>query len=190
MHGAEGLEFVAHADNLLSHLDGVAVLGVEAGNEGVGIACLDHHHTEVVALKHLVVRLLEVCSLAGTLLREDAGIALAALSLAVVAQVDDLDALKAQVELLGQLLDALVVTQEDGVTDTLGLGLNGRLQHRGVDTLGKHHALGIAACRVVELACELALLPHQFAQLGSISLPVGDRLACHTALHGSLGHSH
>ena len=59
-----------------------------------------------------------------------------------------------------------------------------------MDALGEHYALGIATSGVVELASELALLSHEFAQLSGIGLPVGDGLACHAALHGRTGYGH
>ena len=109
MHRAESLEFRAHADDLLHHLQRVGVFRVKAGDEGIGIAGLHHHHAKVVALKHLVVGFLEGVAVTLALLGEDTGIALTALGLAVVAQVHDLYALQAQLELGGQLLYALVV---------------------------------------------------------------------------------
>ena len=57
-------------------------------------ACLDHHHTEVVALEHLIVGLLEGVAVALALLGEDAGITLAALLLGGMAQIDNLDTFK------------------------------------------------------------------------------------------------
>ena len=107
-----------------------------------------------------------------------------------MAEIDDFDTLEAEVEFLSKLFDALVVTQEDGMTYSFCFGLYGCLEHGRVYAFGKHYALGIAAGGVVELAGELALLTHELAQLSGVGLPVGDGLACHTALHGSTGYSH
>ena len=105
-----------------------------------------------------------------------------------MAQVDNLDAFEAELQFLGQLLDALVVTQEDRVANALGLGLYGSLEHGGVDTLGKYDTLRIAAGGIVELTGELALLAHKLTELSGVSLPIGDGLAGYTALHGGLCH--
>ena len=57
VHCAEVLEFRTDADYFFGHLDGVAVLGVQSGDESVGLTGFHHHHAEVVALEHLVVGL-------------------------------------------------------------------------------------------------------------------------------------
>ena len=95
VHGAEMFVFGTDADYFLGHLDGVAVLSVEAGDESVRFARLHHHHAEVVALKHLVVGFFVSSAFAGTLLCQDAGIAFAAGSFVGVAQVDNLNAFQA-----------------------------------------------------------------------------------------------
>ena len=51
------------------------------------------------------------------------------------------------------------------MADTFSLGFYGSLQHVGMDTFGKYHALGVAAGSLAQLACELAFLSHQFAQM-------------------------
>ena len=55
VHGTEGLVLGSYADNLLGNFDSVTIFGVQTCDEGVGFACLHHHHTEVVALEHLVL---------------------------------------------------------------------------------------------------------------------------------------
>ena len=101
MHGAKVIVFRTYADNLFGHLDGVRIFCIQTGYESVGLAGLNHHHTEVVALEHLVVGFVDGVSLALTLFGEHTGIALAAFGLIVVTQIDNLYAVEIEVELFG-----------------------------------------------------------------------------------------
>ena len=112
MHGAEVLVWRTYAHNLGSGLDGIGELGVHARDESVSLAGLYHHHAEVVALEHLVVGLLEGVSVALALLGEDARILLAAVVLAVMAEIDNFDAFKRELEFLCLLLYHLLVAKE------------------------------------------------------------------------------
>ena len=76
------------------------------------------------------------------------------------------------------------------MADAFSLGFHGGFQHVGMDTLGKHHALGIAAGRISQLAGQFRLISHQFFQVEGVSVPVFDGLAGYSAFHGSFGHSH
>ena len=190
VHGTEMVVFRLYADDFFGDLDRIGIFGVHARDECVRFASLYHHHAEVVALEHLVVGLFECITFAGFLLGQYLGITFAAFGFAVVAQVDDFDAFQAEIEFLRQFLDTLVVTQQDRMADAFSLGFHGGFQHVGVDTLGKHHALGIAAGRISQLAGQFRLIPHQFLQVEGVSVPVFDGLAGHSAFHGSFGHSH
>ena len=109
MHSAEVLVLRTDTDYLLGYLGRVRVLGVETSNKGIGLARLNHHHTEIVALEHLIVGLLIGVAVALTLLSEDSGIALTTLLLVGVTQVDNLDAVQREVKALGEFHDYLVV---------------------------------------------------------------------------------
>ena len=91
VHGTEMLVLRTDADYLLGYLDGVGVFSVQTGNESISFSGFYHHHTEVVAFEHLVVRFLEVGALAGTLLGKDTGITFTARSFVRMAEVDNLD---------------------------------------------------------------------------------------------------
>ena len=106
-----------------------------------------------------------------------------------MAQVYHLNAFETQVEALRKFLYALIVTEKYRLTDTLSLCLHGSLEHCGVDTLGKHHALRMFLGCFLQLLCELGLLPHHLTELVLVSIPVGDGLTSHTAVDGSLCHS-
>ena len=111
MHRAEVLVLRTDSNHLVYYLDCIRVFGVQTCDESVGIARLYHHHTKVVALKHLIVSLLESIAVALTLLCQYAGITFAALLLIGMTQVHNLDAIQIQIQFLGHLLDHLVVTQ-------------------------------------------------------------------------------
>ena len=85
MHGAEVVISWLYAHHFLCHLDGVAVFCVGAGDKCVGFAGFHHHHTEVVALEHLIIGFLECVAFAGALGGKYLGVALAATCFAVVA---------------------------------------------------------------------------------------------------------
>ena len=126
-------------------------------------------------------------SLASWLLCQEMGETLTALLLVGVAQVDHLDTFEAQLQLLGHLGNDLVVAQQNGLADTLGLGLYGSFQHGGVNGLGKDYTLWMSSSGGVELLGELGLLTQQDTQRTLVSIPVVNRLSGHTALDGCLG---
>ena len=131
---------------------------------------------------------MERVSLTAALLGQYAGVTLAAVVLAVVAQIDYLYAVKAKVKLLGQLGYTLVVAEQYRATYTLVLCLHGGLEHCGVYAFGEDNALRVLAGRVIQLLGELALLPKHFAQMVLVGFPVSYRLTRHAALYCSLGH--
>ena len=87
------------------------------------------------------------------------------------------------------MFDELGIAEQDGCAKTFGLGEDSSLEHRGVITFGKDHALGMSMCQGVELLGEGGLLPHAATQLALVGLPVGDGFAGHTRVHSCLGHS-
>ena len=89
VHGTEMFVFGTDADYFLSYLDGVAVFGVESGDESICLTCFDHHHAEVVAFEHFIVSFLVGRTFACTLFRQDAGITFTARSFIGVTQVDN-----------------------------------------------------------------------------------------------------
>src|SRR5574344_1938692 len=99
MHRTEMLVFRTDANYLFCHLDSVAVFGIETREESISLASLHHHHTEVVAFKHLIVSLLEGVSVALAFLGQDTCITLAALLLVRMTQVDNLDTVEVEVQL-------------------------------------------------------------------------------------------
>ena len=94
MHGSEVLVFRTDTDDLVDYLDGIGVFCIKASDEGVSFACLDHHHTEVVAFEHLIIGLLEGIAVALTLLGEDVGITLTTFLFGGMAQIHDLNTFK------------------------------------------------------------------------------------------------
>ncbi len=188
VHGPEVLVGGADADDLLGQLVDLGVAAVDAGDEGVGVARLDHHHAEGVAFDHLLAGLGVGDAVAGPFLGEEAGVAVAALGLAVVAEVDDLDALEADVLLGGDLGQAFLVAQEDGDADAQVLGLDGGFQHVDVVGLGEDDAFRVGLGHVGERAEELVVVAHHLAQVVAVTIPVGDRLARDARFDGRLGH--
>ena len=174
------------ADNLLGTLDSVRELGIYACDECVSVACLNHHHTEVVTLEHLVVCLLEGVTLTLELVRENLSITLTTVTLTVMTEVYDLNAIKVELEFLCLLLNHLVVTEKDRSTETLFLCLNGSLDHCWVETFCEYHALWVLASCLVEVLCNACLLSHTATELTLVCVPVCDRITCHTAIHSSL----
>ena len=187
MHGSEVIVFGTDANDFLDHLDGVRIFGVKTCDVSIGIACLNHHHTEIVALEHLVVGLLEGVAVALALVGENHGIALTTLLLGGMAQVDNLDTVDVEVEFLCQFGDNLIVAQEDGLADAFGLGLNSGLEHGGVNSLGKDDALWVGCCCSKEFLGEFCFLTQQYAEPILIFVPIIDVLACHTAVDSGFG---
>ena len=190
VHRGEVVIALANADYFIGHLNRVGIFCVKAGDESICFARLHHHHTEIVALVHLIDGLLQGVALALHLFREYLGVAQAAVCLVVVAQVEDFDVAEFEVHLLCHAAYLVFIAEEHGVADAFRLGFHGGLEHRGVGAFGKYHALGVHASRVVEVLRELAFLSHQFAQVLAVGLPVLDGPACHAALHCSACHGH
>ena len=97
MHRTEVFVLRTDANDLLDDLDGVRILGVESCYKGIGLARLDHHHTEIVTLEHLVVSLLEGITLALALLCQNVGITLTTFLFRGMTQIDNLDTFDVQV---------------------------------------------------------------------------------------------
>ena len=151
MHGTKVLVLRTDANHFVHYLDGVGILGIESCQESICLTSLYHHHAEVVAFKHFIVGLLEGIAFALTFLSQDTGIALAALLFRRMAQVDNLNTVNVQVELVGQFLNHLIVTQQDGDADPFSLCLNGSFQHGGMDGFGKDHALWVCCSGGIQL---------------------------------------
>ena len=181
---------LAYADYFVGHLNRVGIFRVKAGDESVCFARLHHHHAEIVSLVHLIDSLLQGVALALHLFREYLGVAAASVGLVVISEVEDFDVAEFEVHLLCHAAYLVFIAEEHGVADAFRLGFHGCFEHRGVGALGKYHALGVHARRVVEVLGELGFLPHQFAQVLAVSLPVLDGLACHAAFHCGACHGH
>ena len=188
VHGSEGLVSVADADYVLSHLDGVAILGVETSDECICIALLNHRHTEVVALVHLIISLLEAVALASTLLCQVLGKLGTATLLVVGTHIHNLDVREIELQAASHTVQTVWITQQNWFADAFVLGLYGSLQHGRVATLGEYYALWMETGCIVELAGKLGLLTQQLAQSLLVLLPVGDRGTGHAAIHRSLGY--
>ena len=85
VHSTEVLELRTNADDFFDNLYSIRILRIQASNESIGLTCLDHHHTKVIALEHLVIGLLESVTFTLALLGQDTCIALTALLLARMA---------------------------------------------------------------------------------------------------------
>ena len=87
VHSAKVFVLRTYAYDILCSLQGRGKLGIYASDESIGIARLHHHHAEVVAVKHLVVGLLEVVALTLSLVGKHLCVALAGLVQVVMTQV-------------------------------------------------------------------------------------------------------
>ena len=188
MHRTEVLIFRFDTDDFFSHFNGVGVLGVKTSDERIGFSRLYHHHSEIVALEHFVVGLLNGIALPLALCGQKSGIAFTPFSLIVMSQVDDFDAVEIKIELFCKFHDALIVAEKYRGADSFGLCLNGGFEHRGVDAFGKYDFLGVCACGIIQFLCELCLLTEQFAQFILISSPVCDGLSCNSTFDSGLCH--
>ena len=181
---------LADANNLACHLKGVRVFGVKTCDEGISFACFHHHHAKVVALIHLVLSFLRSVALTFHLLGKELCIAVATFVLRVVAQVQDFDAIKVQLQFLSCLTNLYVIAQQDGEANALFLSAYSSLEHVGVCAFSIYHTFGVRASSIVEVLRELTFLTHQLTQVLAISLPVLNRCASYTAIHRSFGNSH
>lgn len=189
MHCCKCAILLTNTNHLLRNLDSVRILSVKTGDERVGVACLNHHHTEVVALVHLVVCLLEGVALTCTASSRDAWRMWHG-----VPAPDRHACLRCQcpqdlAQTLGKSLQTVGVAEKYWMADALKACLNGSLHHRRVTALGEHYALRMQTGCVVEVACELCLLTQQLHKILLVGVPVGDGFACYSTLNCSLGNS-
>ena len=180
VHCTEVLVWCTYAYNLLCSLQCGGKLSVNTSDESVSLTCLNHHHTEVVAVKHFIVSLLEVVTLTLTFVCQHLSVALTTLALVVMTQVHNLHALKVQVKLSSLLLYHLCVTEQHWSTEAFFLSLNGSLDHCWVQSLGEYYALWVLTCCLIEVLCNACLLSHAQTQVTLVSVPVGNLLTSHT----------
>ena len=98
VHCGKRIILFAYADNLLGYLDGVRVFSIQTCDESVGITSLNHHHTEVVALVHLIVSLLKGIALTSTLLCKMLGVCGTSTLFLVGTHIYKLNAVKVQLQ--------------------------------------------------------------------------------------------
>ena len=152
VQGTEMLVTRADADDLLRHLGNLRVAAVYARHESVSVAGSHHHHTERIAVYHLLASLRVSHALTCLLIRKNTGVAVAAFRLAVVAEVDDLDTFQTDILLGGDLGQTLLVTQQDRETDTFRFRLGGGFQHIHVVRLGEYHPFWVRFRHIGERA--------------------------------------
>ena len=186
MHGAEVLVFRTDTDDFLREFDGFGVLGIAAGNERVGVAHLHHHHAEVVRFEHVVAGFFEGHAVAAVFFGIDFGVLATAFEFLGRTRVHNLDAREIELFLVRHHLDAFGVAKQNRVRHAFDLRLHGGLEHVEVGTFGEHHALRVAAGGIAELADELVVVAHHVAELVVVGVPVGNRLAGHTAFDSGL----
>ena len=160
VHRGEVVIALANSDYFIGHLNRIGIFRVKTGDESVCFARFHHHHAEIVSLVHLVDSLLKRVALSLHLIRQNFGVAAASVGLVVISEVEDFDVADLEVHLLCHAAYLVFIAEEHGVADAFGLGFHGCFEHRGVGALSKYHALGVHACRVVEVLGELGFLPH------------------------------
>ncbi len=106
---------------------------------------------------------------------------------AVGTHVDDFDVFDVEFQACCHAAQTVGVAQEDGLADAFLTGLHGCLHHGLVLALGIDDSLRMGGSRGVQVARELRLLSEQLLQVLLVRLPVGNLLACHATLYGSLG---
>ena len=74
------------------------------------------------------------------------------------------------------------------MTDTFGFRFNGSFQHIRMDTFGKYDTLRWTAGCIIQLAGQFGFITHQFAQVNTVSIPVFNFSAGHSAFHSSFCH--
>ena len=176
------------AYDFIGNLYGVRVACIQSCDEGVCVAGLYHHHTEIVAFEHLVVGFLICESIALTLLCQYPCISLAARRLVGVAEINYLYAVKAQLQLVGKLVYSFVVAQEYRMTDAFCLCLHDSLKHCRMYAFGEYYTLWMLPGCVVKFLCQFCLLTDKLAQLLSVAVPVCYRIACNATLYSRLCH--
>ena len=129
MHCGKSTVALLHANHLLGNLDGVRELCIEACHKSIGITCLNHHHTKIIALEHLVIGLLYGITLTLTLCCQNLGITLATIALVRVTQIHNLNTIKAETKFCSNLCDYLIITKKNWMTYTLLFRLHGSLHH-------------------------------------------------------------
>ncbi len=158
---------------------------IGSGDKCIGFACFNHHHTEVVAVKHHLKGFGIGHSVTLTLFGEIHSVTGTAVGLTVVTQIHDLESGDVDTESGGTLFNHLLVTKQDRYADTVLISVYGSAKHVVGISLGKYDTLGIALSLLGEATHELVVVAHELTELVVISIPVGDGTTSHARLHGS-----
>ena len=188
MHGADMVQSLADADYLFGYGCSVGILAENAGDHGIGFACFHHHHAEIVAFEHLLGSFFQRHPLSVPFFGKDLCISHAAFFFPVVPQVHNLYSFEVDLVLPCHIANLLLIAQQHRVADTFRAGCFSSFEHIQMVGLGENHPFGVLACHFIETAYQLVVEPHQIAQLVIIFIPVGDRLACYSRCHRSLGY--
>ncbi len=189
MHGADMVQPFTNTDHLFGNGDGVGIFTEYPCDHGIGVACLHHHHAEIVALKHLLCCLVKGHPLSSALLCENFGITQTTFLLTVVPQVDNLDPFEADLIFFRHVGDLFFISQQDRLADTFGVRRFGCLEHIEVVGLREDHPFGVLARHLKQAANHLVVQSHQVAQLVVVLFPIGDRLTGDTRGHCCLCYS-
>ncbi len=161
MHGPDVAQPVSDTDDLFRNVNGVRILAEDTTNHCVRIAGFYHHHAEIVSLKHLLGCFIECHPLTVSFFGEEGRIAQPSLLFPVVPQVHDFDTLEADLVLPCHVGDFLLIAQQDGMTDPLGIGCFRRLEHVQVVRLREYDPFGILSCHLKKSADHLVVEAHQ-----------------------------
>ena len=98
------------ADNLFCNLYCIGIFRIQSCDKRICLTCFNHHHAEIVTLKHLIVGLLKCTTLTLTLFCHYLCIAFSSLALIVMSQVYYFYSVKTELQFLGKFLYSFVVT--------------------------------------------------------------------------------
>lgn len=143
MHRCKMAVVRTYANHVAGNRRHLRVVGICSRHKGIGIACLNHHHTEIIAVKHLLQSLAARIAVASALLSEHRRIARTAFRLAVMADIYNLDAVKAHAESAGTLFYHLLVAEQHRDAHTLPACLDSGKKHIVGVAFAKHHAAWI-----------------------------------------------
>ena len=188
MHGGEVVVTVLDTDNLTGNLTCRIICGTCSGDESIGIACFHHHHTEIVAVKHLIKGAFKVFALTLTFGGEHISVTLTAGSFTVVTEVNDLYTVDIYAETLRTFADHLLVAEQDRYAETVSSSDSSGTKHIVGVCFGKYHTLGIGAGSFIKTAGKLTVIALKQTELLIVGFPVGNRTAGNTTLHSTLSH--
>ena len=189
VHARHLLDTLGQAKNLKGRQQTLPVVARQATDDGIGLADLHQHGSEVAPAPHVAQCLGTGQPLALAFGEQVVGKFFQPPCLLRRHGIQDFHVRQFDAVLLNQSEDALAVAEQNGLHNPFVPGRLHGLEDLIMIGLCEDNALGVTARPTAEVADEGVVLTESAGQNPLVVVPIADGLPGHTALHGSQRHS-